>query len=127
MHGVAIVFLPFLLVIEMVYLFYGIRYKKSKKFRGRVVDSKGTEIVYLGGRFWDEIYETYEVVYYYKGQPHQGEVCTNRTGLKPGASVDVYVYDPKGKHEIETDIYWRKFIRFAAYGSFVIAICILII
>lgn len=114
MHGLGIAFLPFLLVLGLVYLFFGIRYKRSKKFRGRVIESKGTEIVYYGGRFCDEIYETYEVVYYYKGQPHQGEVCTSKKGLKPGASVDVYVYDPNGIHEIETDIYWRKFKLFAA-------------
>ena len=127
MHGsgLGIVFLPFVLVLEMVYLFYGIRYKKSKKIKGRVIDSKGSEIVYYGGRLWDEIYETYDVRYFYKNQMFEDEVRTNVTGLKPGYPIDVYVYDLDGRHEVQTDIYWRKFKMFAGYSAFLIVVVIM--
>lgn len=118
MEAIGLVFLPFLLSILIVYLFLGIRYKKSTKHKGRVIESTDTEIVSFSSVF-REIYETYDVWYEYKGEMKRGEVCTNRTRLRPGDSIDVYVYDKNGIYEIQNDIYWRKFMH--CVGAFIIA------
>ena len=111
-----IVLLPIFISLGIVYLVSGIRYKKSKKFRGRVIDSKEVEIVHFG-RDGGEIYETYYVSYAFRGKILKGEVRTTETGLRPGAKIDVYVYDPEGVHEIQSDIDWKHFKLYAMAGS----------
>lgn len=108
-------FLPIFVFLGIVYLVSGIRYKKSKKFRGRVIDSKEVEIVHFG-RDGGEIYETYYVSYAFRGKILKGEVRTTETGLRPGAKIDVYVYDPEGVHEIQSDIDWKHFKLYAMAG-----------
>ena len=117
-------FLPFVLLLVMVDMISGIKYKKSKKFKGRVIDSIDTEIVYFGRRY-GEIYETYDVCYNYKGQTLRGEVCTDETGLRRGDKIDVYVYDPDNLHEIQSDIGWRKSQIFAGCAVGIIVILLM--
>ena len=121
----SLVFLPFFIFLGIAYFVSGIRYKKSKMFRGRVIDSIDTEIVYFG-RNRGEIYETYDVCYEYKGQTLRGEVCTNEKGLRPGDKINVYVYDPDYYHEIQSDIAWRKFQMFSSCGVVVIVIFLML-
>ncbi len=110
--GFCVSIFVFLAIVNWI---LGIRYKKSKKFRGKVIDSKGAEIVKINSRC-GEIYETYNVSYDYKGKTLEGEVCTSEKGLKPGANIVVYIYDPEGVHEIQSDINWRKFKFYAWYS-----------
>ena len=112
------VLLLFWLSMVLVNLFLGIRYKKSTIYKGRVIESIDSEIVSFS-RASQEIYETYDVVYEYKGEMKSARVRTNRTRLKPGDSIDVYVYDKNGIYEIQNDIYWRKFNN--AAGACIVA------
>ena len=118
-------FIPVFIFLAIINWILGIRYKKSKKFRGKVIDSKGTEIVKINSRC-GEIYETYNVSYDYKGKMLEGEVCTSEKGLKPGANIVVYIYDPEGVHEIQSDINWRKYKFYAGYSLFVIALFLML-
>jgi len=118
--------LPICWFLTIIYWIKGIRYKKSKYFRGKVIYSRGTKIVYFGRRRrGGKIYETYYVSYEYKGETLQGEVCTSEKGLEPGDDIYVYIYDPEGVHEIQSDINWRKF-KFSAGFSLLITVVFLI-
>lgn len=112
------------LFLTIIYLIKGIRYKKSKYFRGKVIYSRGTKIVVVNRRR-GEIYETYNVSYEYKGKTLEGEVCTSEKGLEPGDDIFVYIYDPEGVHEIQSDINWRKF-KFSAGFSLLMTVVFLI-
>ncbi len=111
--------IPILVIFTIIYWILGIRYKKSKYFRGKVIYSRGTKIVEVNSRR-GEIYETYNVSYDYKGKTLEGEVCTSEKGLEPGDDIFVYIYDPEGVHEIQSDINWRKFKFSAGCSLFVI-------
>lgn len=112
------------LFLTIIYLIKGIRYKKSKYFRGKVIYSRGTKIVVVNRRR-GEIYETYNVSYEYKGKTLEGEVCTSEKGLEPGDDIFIYIYDPEGVHEIQSDINWRKF-KFSAGFSLLMTVVFLI-
>lgn len=119
--------LPVFILFILIDLYWGIRYKKSSKYKGKVIDSLNTEIVRLEGyRGYGEIYETYDVWYDYKGEILRGEVCTSQKGLKPGASIDVYVYDKDGNHEIQSDISWRRLETEMQFGVMLLIIVITI-
>ena len=103
----------FFMVIYLLFLLMeyrlGIKYKKSIIYKGEVQNSIKTEIVRIKGRHHaGEIYETYDVLYKYKGELLRGEVCTREKGLKHGDKIDVYVYENGGFPEIQSDIYWRR-------------------
>lgn len=112
------------LFLTIIYWIKGIRYKKSKYFRGKVIYSRGTKIVVVNRRR-GEIYETYNVSYEYKGKTLEGEVCTSEKGLEPGDDIFIYIYDPEGVHEIQSDINWRKF-KFSAGFSLLMTVVFLI-
>lgn len=111
--------IPIYWFLTIIYWIKGIRYKKSKYFRGKVIYSRGTKIVVVNrrrNRRRGEIYETYNVSYEYKGKTLEGEVCTSEKGLEPGDDIFVYIYDPEGVHEIQSDINWRKFKLYAGFS-----------
>jgi hypothetical protein len=116
--------IPICWFLTIVNWIKGIRYKKSKYFRGKVIYSRGTKIVVVNSRR-GEIYETYTVSYDYKGKTLEGEVCTSEKGLEPGDDIFVYIYDPEGVHEIQSDIAWRKF-KFSAGFSLLMTVVFLI-
>ena len=102
-------FMVIYLISLLVEYWLGIRYKKSSIYKGEVQDSIKTEIVRIKGRrFAGEIYETYDVLYEYKGELLRGEVRTREKGLKHGDKIDVHVYENGGFPEIQSDIYWRR-------------------
>lgn len=107
--------IPIYWFLTIIYWIKGIRYKKSKYFRGKVIYSRGTKIVVVNRRR-GEIYETYNVSYEYKGKTLEGEVCTSEKGLEPGDDIFIYIYDPEGVHEIQSDINWRKFKLYAGFS-----------
>ena len=113
------------LIIMIVEFCLGIRYKKSSIYKGEVQDSIKTEIVRIGGgRGAGEIYETYDVLYEYNGKLLRGEVCTREKGLKHGDKIDVHVYEEGDFHEIQSDIYWRKF-KLTAVGCCVAVVAVI--
>jgi hypothetical protein len=52
-------------------------------------------------------------------------VCTSEKGLEPGDDIFIYIYDPEGVHEIQSDINWRKF-KFSAGFSLLMTVVFLI-
>ena len=82
------------------------RYKKATICEGKVIRSLGTDTYHY--RSGIEFYETYEVRFNYNDKVLTDQVLTYKTGLHPGAPIEVHIEDFEDGYEILTDKYCIK-------------------